>query len=143
MIYITRTEEAILKAYNATKCTTRTSTAVKKKNETVCRVLRKLVADGLLVKHGRIYAATGAEYTLVTLEEKMTIGRLPRKKLQVPMTDAERDWMLKNYHNGKRGLAAKTLGRTRFDIGQMALELGIDTEGRCAEYAKGDKGRSA
>ena len=142
MIYITKTEETVMKVYNSLKNTTKTSQAVKKHNQCICRMLRHFVAIGLMEKQGRFYVPTGVPYKLVTSSEKMG-NKIEREVEKVPMTEYERKWMLENYKPRKRSVAAKALGRTRSDICLMAIELKIDVEGRWVKNAKTHQNRSA
>jgi len=49
----------------------------------------------------------------------------PMEGIIIQMSDTERNWMMGNYCNAGRRVAANTLKRTRADICLMALQLGL------------------
>lgn len=94
----------------------------------VYKVITDLIRRGVLIKiaHG-VFKLSENPVPLSRPDKQ------PPKQVEAPppvvMSESERKWMLEHYDGNRRSEAKKALGRSKYDINRMAIELGLDSKG--------------
>lgn len=129
MIILTQMESNVYEAYLKLRHIKKVSAALNLNTHSVNRYMRALVEAGVMTySESKGFRSTGKEYRVGTLYERQKQRSQNRNAVQ--MTDAELDWMLQHYRPRNRSKAAQALGRTRYEICDMAIQLKIDVDGR-------------
>lgn len=129
MIILTQMESDVYEAYMKLRHSKKVAAQFGVNVNVVNRYLRACVEAGVMkYSESKRFQSLNLEYEIGTKYERQ-VNRSQNRNA-VKMTDAERDWMLQNYRPRNRSKAAQALGRTRYEICDMAIQLKIDVDGR-------------
>lgn len=94
--------------------------------DSVYKSITRFIRRGILIRKSRgVLDITDDVITIRRPEDYTPPPPAPRVE-EIKITDAERKWMLENYDSKHRSVAARALGREKFEINQMAIALGLD-----------------
>lgn len=121
--HITEGQAKVLKAYFQYEKRIDAANAAGIKLGTIQGILSDLTNRAVLIKIKKgAYIFNENEAEIIPLSRKVEFP----PDLPLVITDEERKWMLKDYNGRNRSEAAKKLGRSKYDINRMAIELGLD-----------------
>lgn len=128
MVELTQGEARAYETYMATRDKRKAAAMMGIKIESFTSIISSLVKKGVLKKDGKVHKPTGQPYKVRMPQE--AFRQTMHRRMQYPMTEAEREWMIRNYkkYRTRRGEVARILGRSRFEVNMMAISLGLSKE---------------
>lgn len=95
--------------------------------DSVYKSISRFIRRGILIRKSRgVLDITDDESTIHRPEDYAPKPPPAPRIKEIKITDAERKWMLENYDSRHRSVAARALGRSKYDICRMAIALGLD-----------------